>query len=377
MKVESFKSGTWRKQFQYKSFSPAPVNHDWIWDDPRINVLLEQATQALGELNAFSIIVPDVDRFITMHIAKEANTSSRIEGTLTQMDEALMPEEAIAPEKRDDWHEVQNYIEAINFAVAELVTLPISNRLLCKTHAILMQGVRGKDKQPGEIRIMQNWIGGSGPMDAAFVPPSADEVPELMSDLEKFLHNQEISVPNLIRAAIAHYQFETIHPYNDGNGRIGRLLITLFLVSKNILQKPSLYLSDFFERNRSAYIDALMRVRTANDLGHWIRFFLAGVLEIASKGRDTFKQILVLRQEMEVKCMTLGKRSPLALEAINTLYRHPIVTAKMLGKELNVKHPTANTLIEIFIEMAILKEITGRSRGRLYVFEPYLKLFTM
>lgn len=375
MKLEAFKAGVWRKQYQYKSFSPSLINQDWIWDDGRINVLLESATKALGELDAFSLIVPDVDLFVEMHILKEANTSSRIEGTRTEMDEALLPEESVAPERRDDWREVRNYIDALNTAIAELARLPVSNRLLRQTHAILMRGVRGEHKQPGEFRSGQNWIGGSGPMDAAFVPPHAAEVPELMSDLEKFLHNEEIAVPHLVRAAIAHYQFETVHPFNDGNGRIGRLLIVLYLIDKGVLCKPSLYLSDFFERNRAAYYDALMRARTANDLGYWVRFFLAGVLETAAKGRETFRKILALRTEVEALCLTLGKRTPLARTALTLFYRKPVMTAKELSAALEVAIPTANALIRELLRLDILEEVTGQQRGRVFVFQRYLSLF--
>lgn len=375
MKIEQFRSGTWKKQYQYKSFSPALIDHDWTWDDPRINVLLEQATRALAELNAYSRIVPDVDLFIKMHVTKEAQTSSRIEGTSTEIEEALMPEEAISPEKRDDWYEVRNYIDAMNGAVAELEHLPISVRLLCRTHGVLMRGVRGQTKNPGEIRTAQNWIGGSGPMDAAFVPPHPAEVPDLMADLERFLHNDQTAVPDLVRAAIAHYQFETIHPFNDGNGRIGRLLITLYLLSKGVLQKPSLYLSDFFERNRSSYIDGLMRARTAGDLNQWVRFFLAGVLEIANKGRETFEKILTLKDEVETQCLTLGKRAPNARKVLNLLYQRTIVTAKHIEVHAGVTTPTANALIRDLVALNILQEITGLRRDRLYVFNRYLSLF--
>ncbi|MEQ1527820.1 MAG: Fic family protein, partial [Methylococcales bacterium] len=345
MKFETFQAGVWQSRYQYKSFEPIPVNHEWLWEDPIINALLESANRALGELNAFSLIVPDIDLFIEMHVVKEAQTSSRIEGTQTGIDEALMPEDHILPEKRDDWREVRNYIDAVNTAIAELQTLPLSNRLLKQTHEVLLSGVRGEHKQPGEFRISQNWIGGSSLMDAVFIPPHPDGVPELMSDLEKFWHNDNITVPHLVRLAISHYQFETIHPFLDGNGRIGRLLVPLYLVSNGLLAKPSLYLSDFFERLRASYYDALLRVRMSNDLIHWVRFFLQGITETATKGQETFHKILLLRTEAEQSLLHLGKRAPNARLALNLLYKQPIVSATDFEQKLTVSTPTAHALI--------------------------------
>ena len=212
-------------------------------------------------------------------------------------------------------------------------------------------------------------------MDAAFVPPHPAEVPELMGDLEKFLHNDAIRVPDLIRAAIAHYQFETIHPFNDGNGRVGRLLITLYLVSKGVLSKPSLYLSDFFERNRSAYIDGLMRAQTSSDLNHWVRFFLTGVLEISQKGKETFKSVLALREEVEPLTVAFGKRSANARAALHVFYKQPVVSAKVLREGLGVSQPTADALIQAFVKNGVLKESTGQLRYRCFVFDRYLKFF--
>lgn len=375
MKFENFKAGVWRNQYQYRSFSPIPVNAEWIWEDPKINTLLEQANRALGELNAYSLIVPDIDLFIEMHVVKEAQTSSRIEGTQTGIGEALLSEEQIRPEKRDDWREVRNYIDAVNQAVGELKTLPLSNRLLRQAHATLMRGVRGEYKQPGEFRTSQNWIGGSSIADAVFVPPHPNEVPDLMSDLEKFWHNESIAVPHLIRIAISHYQFETVHPFSDGNGRIGRLLIPLYLVSHGLLVKPALYLSDFFERNRASYYDALMRVRVSNDLIHWVRFFLVGMAETAARGRDVFGKILVLRTEVEHAVLALGKRAPNARAALNLLYKKPIISASELEHGLSVSGPTAQTLVRELQRLEILVQISGQERGRVYAFDRYLNLF--
>lgn len=375
IKFEEFSAGEWVQQYQYKSFAPTLINREWLWQDPVINTLLEKASRALAELDAFTLIVPDVDLFIQMHITKEANTSSRIEGTQTQMDEAVMEAAQLAPEKRDDWTEVRNYVQAINDAIAELETLPLSNRLLKHTHEILMQGVRGENKTPGEFRTSQNWIGGSGLNDAAFVPPHQDLVLDLMSDLEQFWHNENINVPQLIRIALSHYQFETIHPFLDGNGRIGRLLITLYLVDKGLLRKPSLYLSDFFERNRSSYYDALTRVRESNDLIHWVKFFLSAVIETASKGKETFQSILRLRQEMDTLVLGMGRRAENAQQLLSQLYKRPSTTVHDVSELLGISSTAATNLIKQLQSDGVLREITGYQRNRVYLFERYIMLF--
>lgn len=375
MYLEDFTSGHWLQQYQYKSFSPTLINQEWQWRDPQVNTLLEQASRALAELSAFSQIVPDVDLFIRMHITKEANTSSRIEGTQTQMDEALMKKEQIAPEKRDDWQEVQNYIEAVNTAIDELDRLPISNRLLKQIHAILMQGVRGEHKQPGEFRLSQNWIGGSNLSNAIFIPPHHQDLKDLMGDLEKFWHNADIQVPDLIRIALSHYQFETIHPFLDGNGRIGRLLITLYLVDKGLLSKPALYLSDFFDRHRGAYYDALTVVRSSNDLIHWVKFFLTAVVETATNSKQTFLEIMRLRNEVENTILTFGRRAENAKKLLLYLYQQPFISANETAELLDLSHQSASNLIKKLEENNILHETTGYQRNRLYVFLRYFNLF--
>ncbi|MEP6682877.1 MAG: Fic family protein [Parafilimonas sp.] len=376
MDINWYKAGNYKKQYAYNSFSPEFINHEWVISDAKVNYLLSEADRKLGELNAFSVLIPDVDFFIKMHITKEATKSSRIEGTQTSMEEALQDAEHIDPEKRDDWQEVHNYIEAMNYAIVQLDKLPLSNRLLKQTHKKLLQGVRGKHKLPGEFRTSQNWIGGASLKDASFIPPAQDEVPELMSDLEKFLHNDKLPVPHLIRIGIAHYQFETIHPFLDGNGRLGRLLITLYLVTNNIINKPALYLSDFFERNRQLYYDNLTIVRTKNQMIQWLKFFLVGVMETAQNSIDTFNAIISLRQDVEDKrIIQLGKRVPFAMELIKYLYSKPIVDANEIATALEVNVSTAHRLVQDFEKLGILKEQTGYKRNRIFVFENYLNLF--
>ncbi len=375
MDIKNFVAGSYKQQYKYKSFSPNKINQSYVWDDATINKLLEEANILLGQLNAYTMIVPDVDLFVQMHITKEANTSSRIEGTKTEMDEALMAKENIDPERRDDWEEVQNYIKAMNEAIEALKKLPISKRLIKQTHATLLQGVRGEVKQPGNFRISQNWIGGSNLSNAFYIPPHQDEVEELMSDLESFIHNEELNVPHLIKLAIVHYQFETIHPFLDGNGRIGRLLITLYLVSNGLLNHPSLYLSDFFEKNKGAYYDALTVVRSSNDLAHWIKFFLTAVIETSKKSIATFNGILELKGRMDIFVASLGRKAENGQKLITYLYKYPVIDSKKTMEVLGVSAKTAGVLLKDFEDEGILVEYTGFQRNRSYVFNEYIELF--
>ena len=310
-------------------------------------MLLSSATIKLGELNAFSQLIPDVDFFIKMMVTKEGTKSSRIEGTQTNIDEALQKEAYIDPETKDDWNEVQNYIQAMNQAIESLERLPVSNRLLKETHQTLLQGVRGNQ----------------------------DSLPDLMADLEKFLNDDNSQVPPLIKIGIAHYQFETIHPFLDGNGRVGRLLIPLYLVSNQLLSKPTLYISDFFEKNKGLYYDNLTRVRTHDDMVQWLKFFLEGIRSTSESSIQTFQRIIALRSEVENSIISLGKQQALAKQLLAYLYSKPITDANDVAVELKVSVATSFRLINKFLELNILKEATGFKRNRIFAFEDYIKLF--
>ena len=325
MEIEKFEAGHYEQGYQYKYFVPNKICHEWVWTDPSINDLLEKAAIRLGELNSFSKLVPNIDLFIQLHVTKEAVVSSRIEGTQTKMDEALLPIEDIQPERRDDWKEVNNYIKAIDNAIEALEKLPLSARLIRNTHRILLDSVRGEHKMPGEFRTSQNWIGGNAIADARFIPPHHTLVPDLMTDLEYFLNDTELHVPSLIRIAIAHYQFETIHPFLDGNGRMGR-----------------------------------------------IKYFLVGIEQTAEHAVNTLSKILKFKEEIENHVrMTYGKRSTSAILLIRQLLKNPYTNVEQAKETCRLSYKAANDLVKKFCDV----EITQQSRNRMFVFDQYLKLF--
>ncbi len=376
MDIRNFKSGEYEDQYEYSAFNPTLISHEWVSADASLSDLLGRADRALGELNAYAQLIPDIDFFIAMYVAKEATQSSKIEGTQTNIEDAFKDVDDLNPEKRDDWSEVQNYIGAINYAIKALETLPLSNRLLRDTHAILMAGVRGEHKMPGEFRTSQNWIGVSL-KNAVFVPPHHDRLAELMGDLENFLHDKKIHVHPLIRIAIAHYQFETIHPFLDGNGRLGRLMISLFLASEGLLEKPALYLSDYFERNKTGYIDHLMAVREGNHLYDWLIFFLHGVEETARDSAKEFRGILAIKTWIDADILPRFsiRRQDNAQLLMRYLYSRPVLDVKVATDLIDGTSNTAAALIADLVERGVLVEITGQKRNRLFIFQDYIALF--
>ena len=372
--MEKFEAGKYIQQGYYKSFQPDFINRDWTITDMSVLQLLSQADRHLGRLDMYSEYV-HIELFIQMHIAKEAVQSSKIEGTQTNIEEVFLSKAEIYSEKRSDWEEVQNYISAMNQAVQLLHRLPFSSRLIKQTHKTLLQGVRGEHKMPGEYRQSQNWIGGASINDAVFVPPISVTIEDLMSDIEKFANDELNPLPDLLKVALIHYQFETIHPFLDGNGRVGRLLITLYLVNKGILKQPILYLSDYFEKHRTLYYDNLMRVRTHNDINQWFKFFLTGIIHTAKSGVKTFDGILQLQKKLDGKLKGIGARSGDAFKVVEYLYSKPIIDAQQVSEITLKSLKPAYNLLKVLEELEIVKEITGAQRGRLYAFNEYIDLF--
>lgn len=373
--MKDFKAGIEINQGYYKSFQPNPINQKWVLDNMEIITLLSKADRMLGRLDMYSEHVPNIDLFISMHVMKEATQSSKIEGTQTNMEEALLSREDVPLDKRDDWTEVHNYINAMNEAIKMLENLPFSSRLIKNVHKVLLQGARGKHKQPGEFRRSQNWIGGASIDDAVFVPPIHSSVPDLMEDIEKFVHNEEICFPELLKIALIHYQFETIHPFLDGNGRTGRLLITLYLVSKGILKRPILYLSDYLEKHRNSYYTNLMEVRKKDNIDYWFSFFLKGIIETAEHGVKTFEKILILQKENENSIQLLGSRSANALKVVTELYKQPVINAARVAEIAEISLASAYTLISELEKLNILREVTGGKRGKVYILKKYIDIF--
>ena len=376
IRIEKYTSGSYRNQGDLKSFIPSLVNDQWIWESGRINHLLSLADKELGGLNAFSELIPDIDIYIRMHIQLEANKSSRIEGTNTSIEDDMTPLEELSPERRNDVQEVQNYISAMNYGMRRINDdgFPFTGRLMREMHAYLMDGVRGEHKTPGEFRLSQNFIGGSMPSNAKYVPPSIIDMNELMGDLDKFINRQD-QLPALIKAAIIHYQFETIHPFLDGNGRIGRLLIPLYLMSRKELDKPCFYISDYLERHRTEYYDALQNVRTKSDMEEWICFFLQASFETAKAAKEKFKKALQLVEMYSHYAMSKKTKSDTFRQVFRVLYSKPVATITEIAAATNLSFDTISRTVGEMKKDYHLVEITGNKRNRVFYLIEYLHVF--
>ena len=375
--VESFLSGKYRNNGDFKSFIPSPINDTWVWSSSEINALLSQADRELGALSTYSELIPDLDIYIRMHIRVEANKSNRIEGTKTSIEEDMLPKENLVSEKRDDVQEIENYIKAMDYGVKRIIDddFPFSSRFLRELHQILLQGVRGEYKIPGEFRRSQNFIGGSKPSDAVYVPPSIADLDAAMEDFDRFA-NRDDDLPVLIRLAIMHYQFETIHPFLDGNGRIGRLMIPLYLLSRNILGKPCFYISDYFETHRSEYYAALQDTRVRNDMERWICFFLRASIATARKAKDTFNRVLRLVDKYNRYIAETKSMHTTISSIIREMYSRPIASVAILSEMTGIGVTIVNSAVNTLVADGVLSEITGGKRNRVFMLTEYMEIFS-
>ena len=374
------RAGAYRRQpAGYSAFIPAPLPPDPpIRMDGELQGLLSQADRALGRLDSSIQILPHPDLFVLMYIRKEAVLSSQIEGTQSSLQDLLAAEARVfAPGRPNDVGELVNYVGAMNYGLERLSQLPVSVRLIRDIHARLLQGTRGAHLTPGALRTSQNWIGppGCGLNDAIFVPPPPHEVPPALAQLERFLHG-EASLPPLVEIALVHAQFETVHPFLDGNGRIGRLLIVFLLCQRSILQKPILYLSHFFKRNQQQYYEELQAIRDAGSWERWLAFFLRGVIEVSAEATDTVRHILALREEhRHTIAERLGRAAGNGHRVLEHLYQHPIVSVDDIQAVIGATYPAANALAARMVACGILHEFTGRRRHRRFVYRRYVDLF--
>jgi Fic family protein len=363
----------------YRAFIPNPLPPvpEIVMDSEMWN-LLSQADRALGRLDGATDALPDPDLFVFMYVRKEAVLSSQIEGTQASLIDVLEFEsQALEPENPQDVAEVVNYVAAINYGLKRLPDLPVSLRLIREIHQELMQGVRGAEKNPGEFRRSQNWIGvgGCSLKDATYVPPPPHEMLKCLDNLEKFLHDPQ-PMPVLIRVGLAHAQFETIHPFLDGNGRTGRLLITFLLCEQNILQRPLLYISYFFKKYRAEYYQHLQAVRDSGNWEDWLKFFLRGVYEVAQEAAATARKIVNLKEEhRQLLLSKMGRKSGNAIALLESLYFKPIFTVEHAEAITKLTYPNANVLVKKLIEFGLVKEITGQKRNRAFSYAPYLDVF--
>lgn len=359
----------------FRSYIPNPLPPNPPIRMNEIFPVLDQATVALGRLDGISTILPDPPLFLYMYVRKEAVLSSQIEGTQSSLSDLLLYETELAPGAPiNDVTEVSRYVAALNFGLDRLKELPLSLRLLREIHAVLMKDSRGGNKQPGEFRKSQNWIGGSRPGNARFVPPPPEYLVECLDKFEKFIHDETATLPALIKAALLHVQFETIHPFLDGNGRLGRLLITLLLYEQKVLTEPILYLSLYLKANRQQYYELLQAVREKGSWEDWIKFFLSGVISTANQAIETAQAILALFATDQKRIGQSNKSTPSALTIHKFLQQHPITNTTKIQSSCNLSLPTILRILRFLEKLNLVEEITGKERHKIFIYKEYLDI---
>jgi len=381
-RLPSLRAGQFKEEQEdgdrYEAFHPVPLPPDPpLLLDVDLHRLLDRANQALGRLDGITLLLPDPGQFLYAFIRKEAVLSSQIEGTVSSLSDLLLFENEVAPGVPiQDVEETANYIAALNHGVDSIASgrLPLCNRLLREAHALLLRSGRGSEKAPGGFRRSQNWLGGTHPENARYVPPPWLEVEPAMAALERYLHDIPEPSPVLIKAALAHVQFESIHPFLDGNGRVGRLLITLLLVDQGVLSRPLLYLSLYLKRNREAYYEHLQRVRLEGAWEDWLSFFLEGVIDVADSTSDTTREIVRMIQRDRDRIHGFGRGSATALRVHDRAVRRVVVKPPALARELELTEPPVYAAVSRLEEAGILREVTGRARGKTYVYSEYMDI---
>jgi Fic family protein len=377
----STRAGRWEKQQAgpepFFCFIPVPLPPDPVLQyDPELQDLEERANRALGRLDAVTSFLPSPKQFLYTYVRKEAVLSSQIEGTQSSLSDLLLFENEETPGVPIvDVREVSNYVRAMEHGLNRLKKdLPLSLRLLREIHGILLKDVRGGDKEPGEFRRSQNWVGGSRPGNAIYVPPPPHEVMPALGALEKFLHNDPVKMPTLMKAGLVHAQFESIHPFLDGNGRLGRLLITFVLSAEGALSQPLLYLSLYFKQNRAAYYEILQRIRTNGEWENWLKFYLEGVEQVSTQAADTTRKLLHMFDEHRHRIQGLGKSAASALHVHDLLKERIVLSLGTAATELDLSFPTVAKAMENLEKLGFVKEFTGKQRNRVFSYEPYMKI---
>ena len=361
-------------EMAYKSFVPSvlPPNPTIELSNDIVEILVK-ANKQLALLEGIATRIPNMDLFISMYVRKEALMSSQIEGTQATLEDVLDP--CLEENTNRPVSDVVNYIKATDYAIKRLKELPLCNRLIKETHVVLLSGVRGQNKSPGEFRHSQNWIGAAGCnlQNARYIPPSVEDMIQAMSDLEKYI-NAEDDLDVLIRAGLIHYQFETIHPFLDGNGRIGRLLITLFLMKKNVLSTPALYISYFLKKNRLEYYDRMSEVRLKGNYEQWIKFFLEAVYESAKDATETIDKLVALHNKNYIAIAKLGRRAKNTMRVFEYLEINPIIEIQKTAKELDIAFNTISSIVKDLISIGVLEQTSNQSRNRTFVYKAYLEI---